>query len=282
MRVLQALEGIQWAAERGDGVVALKFWQTCQQMLRSELAQDAPGADARRVVERSRQASKEKARSSSVPRIVVETCEESSASAAPRQEGPSPLLVPAAPSPSRGSMVSLAESSLDGESKPRRSIRRKVQEEDPLTLRLKQMDNENVWSDYRPCRPLCCEAIDPALLRPGRFDRFIQVELPDEEERKQILKVHVRKADANMEVAASTLQRIAAESAGFSGAELANVVNEAVFLALRESRARPSPQDFERALERRQLARKAAAASLAGDAGLGGFRTRGFWKTAAV
>ncbi|CAJ1438553.1 unnamed protein product [Effrenium voratum] len=118
--------------------------QKAQESSRPSKASNGP-----RNEERSRQASKEKARSSSVPRIVVETCEESSTSAAPRQEGPSPLLVPAAPSPSRGSMVSLAESSLDGESKPRRSIRRKVQEEDPLTLRLKQMDNENVWSDYR-------------------------------------------------------------------------------------------------------------------------------------
>ncbi|CAJ1438554.1 unnamed protein product [Effrenium voratum] len=114
-----------------------------------ESSRPSKASNGPRNEERSRQASKEKARSSSVPRIVVETCEESSTSAAPRQEGPSPLLVPAAPSPSRGSMVSLAESSLDGESKPRRSIRRKVQEEDPLTLRLKQMDNENVWSDYR-------------------------------------------------------------------------------------------------------------------------------------
>merc|ERR1711904_463269 len=81
------------------------------------------------------------------------------------------------------------------------------------------------------------EAIDPALLRPGRFDRHIFVELPDEDERFQILRIHARRASMLCELESketSTLQEIAQEAAGFSGAELANVINEAVFLAMRE------------------------------------------------
>lgn len=130
------------------------------------------------------------------------------------------------------------------------------------------------------------EAIDPALLRPGRFDRFIQVDLPDEEERRQILRIHTNKADPNMEVKASTVDSIAAASSGFSGAELANVVNEAVFLALRESRSKPSAQDFSAALERRKVARKASAGAsttCAGDvAGAGFSRAVRIWPKAAA
>jgi len=125
------------------------------------------------------------------------------------------------------------------------------------------------------------EAIDPALLRPGRFDRFIQVDLPDEEERRQILRIHTNKADPNMEVKASTVDSIAAASSGFSGAELANVVNEAVFLALRESRSKPSAQDFSAALERRKVARKASAGAsttCAGDVAGAGIWQGEFWK----
>eukprot|EP00913_Durusdinium_trenchii_P018562 g17442.t1 len=129
------------------------------------------------------------------------------------------------------------------------------------------------------------EAIDPALLRPGRFDRFIQVDLPDEEERRQILRIHANKADPNMDVKAGTLDSIAAASAGFSGAELANVVNEAVFLALREQRSKPSAQDFSAALERRKVARRAAAGgsnACAGDAGAGFSRAVRLWPKAAA
>merc|ERR1712232_44044 len=82
------------------------------------------------------------------------------------------------------------------------------------------------------------EAIDPALLRPGRFDRHVFVELPDEAERVAILALHAARAPAAMNLEASgDLARVAATSAGFSGAELANVVNEAVFLSLRAGRA---------------------------------------------
>jgi len=103
------------------------------------------------------------------------------------------------------------------------------------------------------------ESIDAALLRPGRFDRHVHVELPDESERLEILKIHTRRvpmaAKADL---GSTLGQIAAASVGFSGAELANVVNEAVFLALREQHACPTPQDFQAALCRAQVARQRA------------------------
>ncbi|CAE6971467.1 ftsH [Symbiodinium sp. CCMP2592] len=129
------------------------------------------------------------------------------------------------------------------------------------------------------------EAIDPALLRPGRFDRFIQVDLPDEEERKAIFRIHVRKADESLSVEAGTVNSIASSSAGFSGAELANVVNEAIFLALRDSRSQPTAKDFSDALDRRKVARKAVGCggtSLNGDASGLGFRMPRPWPKAAA
>ncbi|OLQ03015.1 ATP-dependent zinc metalloprotease FtsH [Symbiodinium microadriaticum] len=129
------------------------------------------------------------------------------------------------------------------------------------------------------------EAIDPALLRPGRFDRFIQVDLPDEEERKAIFRIHVRKADENLSVEAGTVNSIASSSAGFSGAELANVVNEAIFLALRSTRSQPTAKDFSDALDRRKVARQAVgcgSSALNGDASGLGFRMPRPWPKATA
>lgn len=118
------------------------------------------------------------------------------------------------------------------------------------------------------------EAIDPALLRPGRFDRHIFVELPDEEERFQILDIHAKRAPMFAKLDPSALRHVAKASAGFSGAELANVVNEAIFLALREK----TPADVQHlaaALGRAQTTRQRAspsAANMAQGAGL----SRGF------
>jgi len=129
------------------------------------------------------------------------------------------------------------------------------------------------------------EAIDPSLLRPGRFDRHVFVELPDEEERLQILRIHAGKAALAADLEAAVLERIAAASTGFSGAELANLVNEAVFLALRARRPRATAQDFVAALERaratRQRAANAAAAENSAVAGLSRSLLRA-WPTAAV
>jgi len=89
--------------------------------------------------------------------------------------------------------------------------------------------------------------LDPALLRPGRFDRQVVLDRPDIKGRKAILEVHVRgkPLDKNVE-----LLRIAQISPGFSGADLANVVNEAAILAARRSKKTIAQIDFEEALEK--------------------------------
>jgi len=103
------------------------------------------------------------------------------------------------------------------------------------------------------------EAIDPSLLRPGRFDRHVFVGLPDEEERLEILRLHTGRAAMTSAPQAGTLESIATATQGFSGAELANVVNEAIFLALREGRQCVGAQDFACALDRARGARQRAS-----------------------
>mmetsp|Transcript_104760 Transcript_104760/g.327858 ORF Transcript_104760/g.327858 Transcript_104760/m.327858 type:complete len:453 (+) Transcript_104760:93-1451(+) len=128
------------------------------------------------------------------------------------------------------------------------------------------------------------EAIDPSLLRPGRFDRHIFVELPDEEERLEILRIHTSRASMAADPEAGVLQHIASAAQGFSGAELANVVNEAVFLALRARRSRATLEDFTHALERARLTRQRAqgvAAAQSSVAGLSRALLRA-WPTAAA
>jgi cell division protease FtsH len=90
------------------------------------------------------------------------------------------------------------------------------------------------------------EVLDPALLRPGRFDRRIPVELPDLQGRIDILKVHARKVKIadNIDFAA-----IAKMAAGASGAELANIVNEAALRAVREGRRFVIQQDLQESIE---------------------------------
>src|SRR5699024_5131711 len=72
------------------------------------------------------------------------------------------------------------------------------------------------------------ESLDPALLRPGRFDRRVPVELPDLKGREEILKVHARMVNMDANINYSTIARMAS---GASGAELANIVNEAALRA---------------------------------------------------
>lgn len=74
------------------------------------------------------------------------------------------------------------------------------------------------------------DILDPALLRPGRFDRQVTVDRPDVKGREEILKVHVRKKPLASDV---DLAVIAKQTAGFTGADLANLVNEAALLAAR-------------------------------------------------
>jgi cell division protease FtsH len=91
------------------------------------------------------------------------------------------------------------------------------------------------------------DILDPALLRPGRFDRQVVVPLPDVRGREQILKVHMRKVPLGTDVEASVLAR---GTPGFSGADLANLVNEAALFAARRNGRVVSMEDFEKAKDK--------------------------------
>jgi cell division protease FtsH len=86
------------------------------------------------------------------------------------------------------------------------------------------------------------DVLDPALLRPGRFDRHVTLELPDREAREAILKVHTRKMPVAPDV---DLKTLAAATPGFSGADLKNLVNEAAMAAARTDRRAIDMRDFE-------------------------------------
>jgi len=91
------------------------------------------------------------------------------------------------------------------------------------------------------------DVLDPALLRPGRFDRHVTVDRPTKAGRQAILKVHSRKVPLSNEV---DLAKVAASSIGFSGAELKNLVNEAALHAARMGRDSVTPDDFEQARDK--------------------------------
>ncbi|MCD4699204.1 MAG: ATP-dependent zinc metalloprotease FtsH [Phycisphaerae bacterium] len=105
-------------------------------------------------------------------------------------------------------------------------------------------DNKGVVIMAATNRP---EVLDKALLRPGRFDRLIQVPLPTERGRRQILDIHTRDVKLDPEIDMDRLSRI---SSGFSGADLANIVNEAALLAVRKDREGVTMDDFDLAIER--------------------------------
>ncbi len=91
------------------------------------------------------------------------------------------------------------------------------------------------------------EILDPALLRPGRFDRHVAIDRPDIKGRERILKLHARRLTlaSNVDLAA-----VAAKTAGFAGADLANIVNEAALHAARDNKAAVEMSDFEAAIDR--------------------------------
>jgi len=91
------------------------------------------------------------------------------------------------------------------------------------------------------------EILDPALLRAGRFDRQVLVDRPDRKGRVEILNVHLRKVTLSPEVSA---EKVAALTPGFTGADLANLVNEAALLATRRGAASVTMEDFTNAVER--------------------------------
>ncbi len=120
--------------------------------------------------------------------------------------------------------------------------------EQTLNQLLSEMDgfepNQGVIIMAATNRP---EILDKALLRPGRFDRQIQVGLPTETGRRQILGIHTKGVQLAQDV---DLERIAQITAGFSGADLANIVNEAALLAVRNQREAVTMNDFDLAIER--------------------------------
>ncbi len=91
------------------------------------------------------------------------------------------------------------------------------------------------------------EILDPALLRPGRFDRHVLVDRPDIKGREEILKVHIREVKLGRHV---DLSVIAARTPGFVGADLANLINEAALLAARKGKTSVTMEEFEEAIDR--------------------------------
>jgi cell division protease FtsH len=91
------------------------------------------------------------------------------------------------------------------------------------------------------------DVLDKALMRPGRFDRQVNVALPDVRGREQILKVHMRKVPLSDKVDASIIAR---GTPGFSGADLANLVNESALFAARANRRLVTPEEFEKARDK--------------------------------
>ena len=120
--------------------------------------------------------------------------------------------------------------------------------EQTLNQLLVEMDgfeaNENVILIAATNRP---DVLDPALLRPGRFDRQVTVTNPDKKGREEILKVHVKKVPLAKDV---NLSVIARGTPGFSGADLANLVNEAALLAARKNKHKVTSSDFDEAKDK--------------------------------
>ena len=91
------------------------------------------------------------------------------------------------------------------------------------------------------------DVLDPALTRPGRFDRQITLDLPHKEARKKILIIHTRQVPLEDDV---DLENLAARTVGFSGADLKNLVNEAALLAARQQKSKVSAEDFDSARDK--------------------------------
>ncbi|NLZ38377.1 MAG: AAA family ATPase [Firmicutes bacterium] len=97
------------------------------------------------------------------------------------------------------------------------------------------------------------DLLDKALLRPGRFDRVVQVDLPDFEARQEILRLHVGNKPLDYDV---DLEKLARETFGFSGAHLESVANEAAILAMRDNKERISQHHFTEAIDKVMMGEK--------------------------
>src|SRR5207247_8233886 len=106
------------------------------------------------------------------------------------------------------------------------------------------------------------EVLDPALLRPGRFDRQVEIPLPNQKERAAILVVHAKGKKLGPDV---DLDVVARSTPGFSGADLANLVNEAAIVAVRAGRQEVSADDFSEARDRILIGRREASNALLPD-----------------
>ncbi len=133
--------------------------------------------------------------------------------------------------------------------------------EQTLNQILVEMDgfdtNTNVIVIAATNRP---DILDPALLRPGRFDRQVIIDAPDVKGRVAILEVHAKGKPLDKDV---TLDVLAKRTPGFSGADLANLVNEAAILAARRNKKRVGMPEFEEAIDRVMLGPNARAGSAA-------------------
>jgi len=120
--------------------------------------------------------------------------------------------------------------------------------EQTLNQLLAEMDGigreENIIVMAATNRP---ENLDPALLRPGRFDRRIVLDMPDLNDREDILKIHCRGKSLDADV---NLREVAERTSGFSGADLANVVNEAALLAAKRNKFKVSQKEFLESIEK--------------------------------
>src|SRR4030043_529635 len=91
------------------------------------------------------------------------------------------------------------------------------------------------------------DVLDPALLRPGRFDRQVVVDFPDVRGREEILKIHIKKVNISNDL---DLSKIARATPGFTGADIANMVNEAALLAARLNKTEVNMSDFDEARDK--------------------------------
>lgn len=95
------------------------------------------------------------------------------------------------------------------------------------------------------------DILDPALMRPGRFDRTVEITLPTIKEREEIYNVHLKKIKTNIERPKSEYaKKLSALTPGFSGADIANVCNEAAIISARTNLSAVSIKEFESAVER--------------------------------